>query len=949
VSKSYPYNVILTKDPTVIDRLFFDKITGVTSFSSKLSSLTSEEREESFIVSPLSNRNFLSLDVNFPQGDPKSKFVVLKLLETSELLEYFSITTESFQEALNCKAKVNLALRGGADELLVDNILKGARPRFYLSYGIGDDTSEWAGPFTLELIDANISITSDGIRELELMFSPTLNTLEVFTNKSFNDYQYAQSDSIFDTRFNDEVVIATKKKYKLSENKEANEPAENFDSIVRDLISSYISDRFTTVPRGNVLVLIPDGIKSIMDTIGKISTVSRFSKPLINSRYGHCLGKLGIDINVSWPKLYPPEKTKKELTQITEKIIENKSSEIKNLNNKIKELKEDYKVQQKKFFDATTSERENFYEKRANSLLRRISKLEESVKDRKGQIKVAGLPPPKPVPLDIGLGPFETKSLTELAEKERDRLSQGYSSNPEELQTSFYDISELTHFVLSMGGVIDETNKNDSKNVLNSLKPLYTFAKCLSDFGDLPNDFTIFEENDMRVVKLLKESKLIKDETSPVVIFGRSAFIKHSIYPSPSEKSVFGVERYGVKPSDNPLVNRNSKTLYNSEFPNKDYDPDYGEKLLKRNEVIGVYGTEGGVNRMELADQRQKLQNYIKTFQEAFKVKYSIRTSSFNEGMGPYSSPIKELTKDKDDPVVFTHNVTNSNVLSLSFDSSPYKGQLLSYQAESSYRLLDEVFGNSGQILGSQSLNTGPMADYINYISTTLASSRLSSSNNYGKTVLSTIKKAMSTEVAGRLYLKIPEESRGISDKTFLDLVIIKASTKSSKKLKSISGGRLKSEAEILKNINKYIINVDIKTLPFFNIPCHLGRQCVLFGKPNTIIGSNDLREKVSVVDAFYTNSYKIVSYSHKISPSESSSSFKLMRDGTNSEAEISSNAFELFSKQLQESMDEVFSTDFVKNEKDRTVLNLLSINPAGPPTNENQERLIREKRNGLN
>ena len=65
MTRSYPYNIVVTRDPLVLDKLFFDKL-GRTSFSDVFSRLNADEKNDSLIVSPRSNNNFISLDVNFP-------------------------------------------------------------------------------------------------------------------------------------------------------------------------------------------------------------------------------------------------------------------------------------------------------------------------------------------------------------------------------------------------------------------------------------------------------------------------------------------------------------------------------------------------------------------------------------------------------------------------------------------------------------------------------------------------------------------------------------------------------------------------------------------------------------------------------------------------------------------------------------------------------------------
>jgi hypothetical protein len=278
---SYPYNVVITRNPLVLNKLFFDGF-GRTSFADRFASLNASEREEALVVSPRSNNNFISLDVNFPAkiSGQGTKYVVLKLLETSKLLEYFNIATNAFQHLLISRAKVKKAVLGANN--VIDKLAEGLSPRFYFSFGVGDNINEWSGPYNLDLIDANISLTSDGVRQLELMFTPTENSMLVFTNKLFNDFQYGQEDSVFDTAANKKTIIRSTRSYKLKENKNANEPNAGWDYCVRDIVSKFISERFPTIPTGNVLCLIPDDFKNLLKVESSVGD-------LIDSKYKEAL------------------------------------------------------------------------------------------------------------------------------------------------------------------------------------------------------------------------------------------------------------------------------------------------------------------------------------------------------------------------------------------------------------------------------------------------------------------------------------------------------------------------------------------------------------------------------------------------------------------------------------------------------------------------------------
>ena len=295
---SYPYNIVITRDPLVLNKLFFDKHER-TSFSDAFARLNASEREKALIVSPRSNNNFISLDVNFPtqQSSQGTKYVVLKLLETSKLLEYFNISTEGFTEVMVSRAVVKKAILG--TNAVLDDLAQDIRPRFFLSFGVGDDIREWSGPYSLSLIDVNISITSDGVRELELMLTPATESMTVFSNKLFDDYQYAQADSIFDTAATKDTIIRTRRKYDLNSEAvfgkpqypPATQPDKDWNYCVRNIVHGFIADRFPSVPRGNVLVLLPDDFNEYLK-------VANPTKDLIDSNYREPLKKFAIDISL---------------------------------------------------------------------------------------------------------------------------------------------------------------------------------------------------------------------------------------------------------------------------------------------------------------------------------------------------------------------------------------------------------------------------------------------------------------------------------------------------------------------------------------------------------------------------------------------------------------------------------------------------------------------------
>jgi hypothetical protein len=990
---SYPYNVVITRDPLVLNKIFFDKV-GRTSFSDAFSRLNASEKEKALIVSPRSNNNFISLDVNFPtqQSSQGTKYVVLKLLETSKLLEYFNISTEGFTELMISRAIVKKAALG-SDKVL-DDLAQEIRPRFFLSFGVGDDIREWSGPYSLSLIDVNISITSDGVRELELMLTPTTEAMTVFSNKLYDDYQYAQADSVFDTAANKNVIIRTSRKYDLKEGKfteltkkqaaektaenrrrgvnqvvtpfkvvlpghePATQPSKDWNYCVRNILHAFIADRFPSVPRGNVLVLLPDDFNDYLNVGGH-------PKDLIDNKYKEPLESFGIDISLDYDaqddvgrsrqvkknregiaaefatakikklKLLAKDKSK------TEAIIERQSSEIRAINTRIAEIEDipdspadrrvirEWKTIKNKCDeidkfnlaspgqDATLQKivickrlRNGYYWERA---------LEEAYKvypsARTGTLTVrlpimtialANFLSKPPVP--GGKASTNNTEKNELIKRREDLVdsiemvedmledasnkasidnrvnelhkqalifAQQFRYNPDLNEKDGLDLENFKQFILSMGGAVD-TKALEEKNTLLTLQPIYKFIEGVYGVSGqvLPRDFTIIEENDAKILKLLEDSRIIEDADSPVVFFGRLDSIRNWVYPS------------------------NTVALDSAPFTDN-WQRQASPRLWKLTEKQG--DLQGGKQPAIRSPIKFFWGKYIPAFIAAFKPKAGFKTSSFGEGVGIYYDAIKELADaaNTDNPLIFTHNIKNSNVLSLSFDSSPYKGELLNYSTESLYKIVDGVF-KPGELLADDVFHTGALGKLIAMAAQSVLF------RPEGTSKILAIQKALSTSAAGVQIKLINEKERGaINAETFYDSVIIKAAGSSSIKQEGTMGNNSINEAETLKKMNKYIINVDIKTLPFFNTFVIPGRKCVLLGKPNLIRGASELRGKIETVPAFFTNAYTIIGYKHRITSTDAYSEFKLIQDAYSEGVMMKNMSFsDAFAKQIKKALE---------------------------------------------
>ena len=95
---SKPYNIILTRDPNVVGELFFDKLNRTRSSADAFDLIEKKADGNSFIISPKSSNEFISMDFSF-EAKGKS-FISIRMVETERLLEFFFVTANGYEEAI---------------------------------------------------------------------------------------------------------------------------------------------------------------------------------------------------------------------------------------------------------------------------------------------------------------------------------------------------------------------------------------------------------------------------------------------------------------------------------------------------------------------------------------------------------------------------------------------------------------------------------------------------------------------------------------------------------------------------------------------------------------------------------------------------------------------------------------------------------------------------------
>jgi len=815
MSKSFTYNLIVTQSKDAIDALFFDTIGGIRVRRDLLQSFESlGDLADDLLVSPYNNSDFLSFETEM-NGGGTSTFTTLKLVETARVLERFLMPTDGVTEIVLNKFKRRIAeLKGKSANPFLKEAMA-VRPAYYISYGVGDDLSKWSGPYCVNLIDTVLSVDSDGIRTLELTFTPTQETIKLFSNKVL----LKDTASLTKSTFDGIAAIAEKLKYDakiflpvipdkegslrkaLKENNK--DDGDTWNNAIRRLIKKYLSDIRKSAPSGNTLVLFDQDLDVKED--GPIVVKSKPYSDII-STYQAKLKEFGIGIFAAGIASPDGERRDRVKEDIARKPIKDK---IAGLKGKLSRIAEN---------DTNKEERDKITDQ--------IKLLEEDVEAIRVYINDPNTLPNIP-------DPFTTKKedLASTPENVLLRAARKGSFNPDSNSNSSPASPNKSEVILEMAVDIP-TDKADGGK-LELLSPLYTFFRTLNGVSETKIQVTMFEESNINVIKLLRKHGLIPElksgekEESPVLIIGDEDVIKSLIYT-----------RTGELPDLNPAV----------------YS--YGVSAIDRTSLIGSWTA------------------YRKELREVYPLVKGI-TSSFGEEIdfGPYE--VKYRDRITDDSLVFMHNLKNSNVTELTVDASPYRAELLNLTSELSYKLID------------QAATTGKLTSDTLFFQE--FEKRWDKYSKPGKDLTPSEAISIINDDVDLLRL-IRDTSVGKFDTvSFLDILRwsldLSGTGSAGGKFRTdgafkvpTNGNTAKSNADLLRRAIGYTYEVNIRTLPFFNIVNYLKRDCLLVGVPNKIIGST-FREEDLPPPSMYSNRYGIYGYKHVITPDQAYSEFKLFQD----------------------------------------------------------------------
>ena len=272
-------NVFITKSLTAIDKLFLAEH-RLDKYKESLGTLSEEEFNQSFIASPMNNDGLMYFEYNFQvngnadQG--KGVSVVMRLTETSKLLEMFLLENDPLERILSEKQeklkeqskapKNSIIASNPFDEVNFEQKLKRSS-RYYMAFGTSDNVKDWSGPYSMQLAGATLSNDSNNVRSIEVTFVPQIESFKSYSPKlgtllGYNDNLQNLSQFVID----DQKQVCSSKSIK----EECINKTFNLDVEIRELLKDYISN-FTN-NSNNVVLAFPQKFGDISLEAGPIQS-----------------------------------------------------------------------------------------------------------------------------------------------------------------------------------------------------------------------------------------------------------------------------------------------------------------------------------------------------------------------------------------------------------------------------------------------------------------------------------------------------------------------------------------------------------------------------------------------------------------------------------------------------------------------------------------------------
>jgi|GEM_PF-5900356 len=790
----------------------FLNISKVTT-KSYFSKLSDAQKRASIIAGPEFNSNLIELDHTFNFGGDGS-YLKLRMVENGQSFEQQFISTDVYPEIVGNLLKEKKQLGGAFVDLdrgLEKEILSPTR-EIYFSYGIGDSAENWAGPFVMSFMKGDISINENGIKEIVLEFRGEVGKI------LRNEIEGISSDIIYQTLNKYDHIYSNKTvRYRKS---------------AEIKIDSNL-DRFLFLFKGNDF----DLEKSIHNKIKEI--IKNYIIGLIND-YSSSTNSLNENVIVLLPNVL--NLTDILTTKYFEKATTIEGSELEDANILHHGVMSDMIVVR---IEGTIKGTDKVVTLTKSNLVRRDEIFANSLFRRPDAEEILDSLMPDAIVKQLGL---ECEIVHDKVSAQANSLN---NSSPRNVDVANDSISEAKSksLIIKISINLDNNNKESSSEITPDFYfPLQEFN---NKFKELINselkiryNQTLLLENNLNILKIWKKYGFIKDENKPAFIFGDQNLIEDLLYLANAYSIV-----------DAGTINYNKDNIFDLDYKlysNPTYRLDYYTKMKLRK-----------------------------------------RSSSFGENVllnDELALSERELTvlKILDIPI-FRFNIANPNVLSVSLQNNLiYKTVLdVGYENKLMSTILDTGTVDVGNI--DESTKVFEKAETKDARATTVTVgdltnlfSKLYKNTDFtGKTSSEKLKEINSFI---ENYAKMNNQDSALELNKNLKLeqlsfILLRKLTGGSDMLPVIqtanSNQKVLFEKELYDELTKMVLQVNVKTLPFFSITGYTKDTSCFFVGLQNIIGDGTGKK----VSSIYNGRYYVLGYRHFISSRDAYSEFQLSKD----------------------------------------------------------------------
>lgn len=451
----------------------------------------------------------------------------------------------------------------------------------------------------------------------------------------------------------------------------------------------------------------------------------------------------------------------------------------------------------------------------------------------------------------------QKKDIPEYKEYSTNQERCGLTQAAAEKVTKFQELWDkdflLTECIIHMGMEIDVTPSLKTPQTV--LDPIFEFIGALRNHQKKPTTYGLYEINDIEINDFINESPNgpMHEYKTNRLVFGDVDLIKRLIYLSDEGKTKPASIAFGMAFSDEAL----------DDIDWEGYQKKYKETILRR-------------------ERRQ--------------------TSSFKEKLdfGPFNAEFKEIEDQKD--IIFMHGVKNSNVQSVIFNKDFAQSELMSFNLKGRKR--SPFMNNFTRLaVANDEFNMKQLIDYlekekifvddideskfnlVKWIDDAERSDSLGDSER-----ITTLR-----EKAGETDVGVVNQGLGSKGKRFADFVDLIVGYREVLNNHHRTGftaevpylndatandPRVASTyADLFEKIQRKIVQVKIKTLPFFNQKLYFDRECYFFSVINNLVTTS--RDVDDIIPSTFLNgSYKIMGARHFMSGDDAFSEFTLVHTG---------------------------------------------------------------------